>query len=62
MAKCEKEFQVTAIDISPRAIEYAEKNAWQAKGKIKMIVQKFVNLPFGYEELILFLKWVVLIT
>ena len=46
----EKGFEVTAIDISPRAIEYAEKKAQQANVKIKLMVQNFVNLPFGDEE------------
>lgn len=46
----EKGFEVTAIDISPRAIEYTEKKAKQANVKIKLMVQNFVNLPFGGEE------------
>ena len=41
---------MTAIDISPRAIEYTEKKAQQANVKIKLMVQNFVNLPFGDEE------------
>ncbi len=45
-----KGFVVTAIDISPRAIEYAEQKAQQANVKIKFMVQNFVNLSFGDEE------------
>lgn len=43
-------FEVTAIDIAPRAIEYAKKKAGQANVKINFMVQNFVNLPFGDEE------------
>jgi len=46
----EKGFEVTAIDISTRVIEYAEKKAQQANVKIKLMVQNFVNLPFGDQE------------
>jgi len=43
-------FEVTAIDIAPRAIEYAKKKAGQANVKINFMVQNFVTLPFGEEE------------
>ena len=46
----EKGFEVTGIDISSKAIEYAKKNAEQANVKINLMVQNFVNLPFGDEE------------
>jgi ubiquinone/menaquinone biosynthesis C-methylase UbiE len=46
----EKGFEVTGIDISPKAIEYAKKKAQQAHVKINFMTQSFVNLPFGNEE------------
>ena len=46
----EKGFEVTAIDISPRAIEYAKEKAEHAKVKINFRIQSFVDLPFGDEE------------
>lgn len=45
-----KGFEVTGIDISPKAIEYAKRKAQQANAKINLMVQSFVNLPFGNEE------------
>ena len=46
----EKGFEVTGIDISPTAIEYAKKRAEQAKVKINFAVQNFLHLPFGDSE------------
>jgi ubiquinone/menaquinone biosynthesis C-methylase UbiE len=46
----EKGFEVTGIDISSKAIEYAKKKAEQANVKINFMMQNFVNLPFGDEE------------
>ena len=43
-------FEVTGIDISPTAIEYAKAKAAQAKVKIFFRVQDFLQLPFGDEE------------
>jgi ubiquinone/menaquinone biosynthesis C-methylase UbiE len=42
----QKGFEVTAMDISTKAIEYAKKKAEQAKVKINFMLQSFVNLPF----------------
>jgi ubiquinone/menaquinone biosynthesis C-methylase UbiE len=42
-----KGFEVTGIDISPTAIEYARKKAEQANVKIDFRVQNFLELPFG---------------
>jgi len=46
----EKGFEVTGIDISSKAIDYAKKKAQQANVKINFMMQSFVNLPFGNEE------------
>ncbi len=46
----EKGFEVTGIDISTAAIEYAKKKAEQAGVKIDFRVQNFLNLPFEDEE------------
>jgi 2-polyprenyl-3-methyl-5-hydroxy-6-metoxy-1,4-benzoquinol methylase len=46
----EKGFEVTGIDISSKAIDYAKKKAQQANVKINFIMQSFVNLSFGNEE------------
>ena len=46
----EKGFEVTAIDISQRAIEYAKKKAEQANVKINFMVQSFVDLSIEDEE------------
>jgi ubiquinone/menaquinone biosynthesis C-methylase UbiE len=46
----EKGLEVTAIDISSRAIEYAKEKAKHAKVKIDFRIQSFVDLPFGDEE------------
>src|SRR3989304_627116 len=43
----EKGFDVTGIDISPKAIEYAKAKAAQVKLKILFMVQDFLQLPFG---------------
>lgn len=45
-----KGFQVTGIDISSKAIEYAEEKAKEANVKIKLLVQNFLKLPFDDEE------------
>ena len=46
----EKGFEVTGIDISPTAIEYAKKEAEKAKVKIEFKVADFTKLPFADEE------------
>ena len=46
----EKGFQVTGIDISSKAVEYARKKAEQANVKINFMVQNFLKLPFKDEE------------
>ena len=43
-------FEVTGIDISPTAIKYAKKKAAQARVKIDLRVQNFLDLVFGDEE------------
>ena len=45
----EKGFEVTAIDISPKAIEYAKEKAGQANVKINFMTQSFVDLSFKDE-------------
>jgi len=45
-----KGFQVTGIDISPKAIEIAKEKARQANAKTQFRVQNFLNLPFKDEE------------
>jgi ubiquinone/menaquinone biosynthesis C-methylase UbiE len=45
-----KGFEVTAIDISQRAIEYAREKAKHANAKINFMIQSFVDLSFGDEE------------
>jgi ubiquinone/menaquinone biosynthesis C-methylase UbiE len=46
----EKGFEVTGIDISPKAIDYAKKKAQHANVKVDLRVQSFLSLPFGNEE------------
>jgi len=46
----EKGFEVTGVDISPTAIEYAKKKAAQAKINVTFKVQNFLELPFEAEE------------
>jgi ubiquinone/menaquinone biosynthesis C-methylase UbiE len=46
----QKGFEVTGIDISSKAIEYAKKKAQQASVKIDFKVQNFLELPFKDEE------------
>ena len=46
----EKGFEVTGIDISPKAIAYAKKKAKQANVNINLMVQNFLNLPFEKAE------------
>jgi ubiquinone/menaquinone biosynthesis C-methylase UbiE len=43
-------FEVTAIDISQRAIEYAREKAKHANVKINLMTQSFVDLSFVDEE------------
>jgi len=46
----EKGFDVTGIDIAPKAVEYAKKKAAQAKVHVAFKVQNFLKLPFEAEE------------
>lgn len=46
----EKGFQVTGIDISSKAVEYAKEKATKANVKIQFMVQNFLELPFRDEE------------
>ena len=46
----EKGFEVTGVDISPTAIEYAKKKATEAKVHVTFSVQNFLELPFDDEE------------
>jgi ubiquinone/menaquinone biosynthesis C-methylase UbiE len=46
----EKGFQVTGIDISPKAIKYAKEKARKTNTKIQFQIQNFLNLPFEDEE------------
>jgi ubiquinone/menaquinone biosynthesis C-methylase UbiE len=43
----EKGFDITGIDISPTAIEYAKKKAELAKVKLDLRVHDFLQLPFS---------------
>jgi ubiquinone/menaquinone biosynthesis C-methylase UbiE len=45
-----KGFQVTGIDISSKAIEYAKEKAKKANVRIQFQVQNFLNLSFKDEE------------
>jgi ubiquinone/menaquinone biosynthesis C-methylase UbiE len=45
-----KGFEVTAIDISQKAIEYAKEKAEHANVKINFMMRSFVDLPFQDEE------------
>ena len=45
-----KGFQVTGMDISPKAIEIAKEKVRKANSKIQFRVQNFLNLPFKDEE------------
>jgi ubiquinone/menaquinone biosynthesis C-methylase UbiE len=45
-----KGFDVTGIDISKTAIEYAKTKALQARAGIRFMVQDFLQLPFRDEE------------
>lgn len=44
-----KGFEVTALDISDRAVQYAEERACEAETDIDFLVADFVNLPFRRE-------------
>lgn len=46
----EKGLEVTALDISPRAVAYAKEKASGANVDIKFIVQSFLRLPFPGEK------------
>jgi len=46
----EKGFQVTGIDISSKAIEYARRKAEEKNVNVKFLVENFLNLPFGEGE------------
>lgn len=46
----EKGFEVTGIDISSKAIEYAKEKAEQARVKISFMVIDFLDLPFSDAE------------
>lgn len=43
-------FEVTGIDISSKALEYAKEKAEQAKVNIRFMVRNFLELPFEDEE------------
>ena len=45
----EKGFEVTGMDISPTAIEYAKKKAEKTKVKIDFRIEDFTKLPFADE-------------
>ena len=57
-----KGFEVTAKDISQRAVEYAREKARDAKVKISFMIQSIVDLSFGDEGLISFLTWAAFTT
>jgi 2-polyprenyl-3-methyl-5-hydroxy-6-metoxy-1,4-benzoquinol methylase len=46
----EKGFDVTGIDVSQRAIQYARAKAQHTKAQINFVRQSFVELAFGDEE------------
>jgi cyclopropane fatty-acyl-phospholipid synthase-like methyltransferase len=45
-----KEFDVTTLDISEKAVEYAKEKARKAKVDINSLVASYLNLPFKSEE------------
>ncbi len=45
-----KGFEVTALDISDKAVEYAKEKAHEAEEDINFLVGDFLNLPFRKEE------------
>jgi len=45
-----KEFDVTTLDISEKAVEYAKEKARKAKVDINFLVASYLNLPFKSEE------------
>jgi len=45
-----KGFEVTALDISDKAVEYAKEKAHEAEVDINFLVGDFLNLPFRKEE------------
>lgn len=46
----EKGFDVTGVDISPTAIEYAKRKAAEANVKVHFMIQDFLQLPFEDED------------
>ncbi len=46
----EKGFEVTGIDISEKAIQYAKAKATQANAHVNFVIENFVDLAFGNEE------------
>ena len=46
----EKGFQVTGIDVSSKAIEYAKEKARKVNARTQFQVQNFLKLPFEDEE------------
>ncbi len=45
-----KGFEVTALDVSDRAVEYARQKAHEAEVHVNFLVGDFLNLPFKNEE------------
>lgn len=46
----EKGFEVTGIDISEKAMQYAKAKAAQANAHVNFVIENFVDLTFGNEE------------
>jgi 2-polyprenyl-3-methyl-5-hydroxy-6-metoxy-1,4-benzoquinol methylase len=55
-------FEVTGVDISPTALDYAKAKAKKANVAIDFSVENFVELPFRVKRSILFLIWAVFTT
>lgn len=45
-----KGFDVTALDVSDKAVEYSRKNAHEAKVEMNLVVGDFLYLPFRSKE------------